>query len=126
MSNKKKCSVDTASYKYLNLYKIYILFIFVSQFGKFQNNMTSNLPKGIQFKNVKPQGFYQEYRDYYVTPVQTYTNQFSVSDIVRMQFNLQDFYLDPYESYIEAEVRLADETKLDMTASVTYDGTNKV
>lgn len=29
----------------------------------------TTLPKGIQFRNVKPQGFYQEYRDYYVTPV---------------------------------------------------------
>lgn len=29
----------------------------------------STLPKGIQFKTVKPQGFYQEYRDYIVTPV---------------------------------------------------------
>lgn len=36
MSNKKKCSDETVlTYKYLNLYKIYILFIFVSQFGKF-------------------------------------------------------------------------------------------
>jgi len=29
---------------------------------------------------------------------------------VRIQFNLQDWYIDPYESFIEAEVRLADET----------------
>lgn len=33
-----------------------------------------SVPKGIQFKTVKPQGFYQEWRDYFVTPVQTYTN----------------------------------------------------
>lgn len=47
-----------------------------------------SLPKGLQFKTVKPQGVFQEYRDYYVTPVQTYNNIFSVNDIVRMQFNL--------------------------------------
>lgn len=34
--------------------------------------------------------------------------------------------MDPYESFIEAEVRLLDETKLDVTSAVTYDGTNKV
>lgn len=34
--------------------------------------------------------------------------------------------MDPYESYIEAEVRLADESKLDMSQNITYDGTNKV
>ena len=45
---------------------------------------TNTIPKGLQFKNVKPQGFFQEYRDYYVTPVQTYGNVFSVSDVVRM------------------------------------------
>lgn len=28
-----------------------------------------SLPKGLQFKTVKPQGVFQEYRDYYVTPV---------------------------------------------------------
>ena len=88
--------------------------------------MTSNLPKGIQFRTVKPQGFYQEYRDYYVTPVQTYTNQFSTSDIVRMQFNIQDWYIDPYESFIEAEVRLADETQVAMNSAIPYDGTNRV
>ena len=70
-----------------------------------------SLPRGITFKTVKPRGFKQEFRDYIVTPVQTYTNQFSVNDIVRIQFNLQDWYIDPYESYIEAEVRLANETK---------------
>ena len=43
-----------------------------------------------------------------------------------MQFNLQDWYMDPYESYIEAEVRLSDESKLDMSTGVPYDGSNKV
>jgi hypothetical protein len=85
-----------------------------------------SLPKGVQFRNVKPQGFFQEYRDYYVTPIQTYGNAFSVSDIVRMQFNLQDWYIDPYESFIEAEVGLTDETKIDFTTAIPYDGTNKV
>lgn len=87
-----------------------------------------NYPKGIQFKSVKPQGFYQEYRDYFVTPVQTYTNQFSIYDIVRIQFNLQDWYIDPYESYIEAEVRLADETPLDLDTKIdiSSDSENKV
>lgn len=28
-----------------------------------------SIPKGIQFKTVKPQGFFQEYRDYIVTPI---------------------------------------------------------
>lgn len=85
-----------------------------------------SVPKGVQFKTIKPQGVYQEYRDYYVTPVQTYGNVFSVSDIVRLQFNLQDWYIDPYESFIEAEVGLQDETKIDFTTAVPYDGSNKV
>lgn len=78
----------------------------------------ATLPKGLQFKTVKPQGFYQEYRDYYVTPVQTYSNVFSNADIVRIQFNLQDWYIDPYESFIEAEVRLANETAVDFNTAV--------
>ena len=44
----------------------------------------TTLPRGVQFKTVKPQGFFQEYRDYYVTPVQTYGGVFSVNDIVRL------------------------------------------
>lgn len=32
-----------------------------------------------------------------------------------MQFNLQDWYIDPYESYIEAQVGLTDETAIDYT-----------
>ena len=43
-----------------------------------------------------------------------------------MQFNLQDWYIDPYESFIEAEVGLINETAIDFTAAVPYDGTNKV
>lgn len=41
------------------------------------------IPKGVQFKNVKPMGVFQEFRDYTVTPVQTYTNIFNTNDIVR-------------------------------------------
>ena len=85
-----------------------------------------SLPKGIQFKSVKTQGVYQEFRDYIVTPVQTYNSVFSVNDIVRMQFNLQDWFIDPYESYIEAQVGLVNETALNYTANVPYDGSNAV
>lgn len=62
------------------------------------------IPKGIRFKSVKPRGVYQEFRDYTVTPVQTYGGTFNVNDIVRMQFNIKDWYIDPYESYIECDV----------------------
>lgn len=34
--------------------------------------------------------------------------------------------MDPYESYIEAEVRLADETPINYNDTVPYDGSNKV
>ena len=80
----------------------------------------------MQFKSVTPQGFYQEFRDYVVTPIQTYTNVFSVFDVVRIQFNLQDWYIDPYESFIEAEVRLADETPLNMSTSVDITTNNPI
>lgn len=43
-----------------------------------------------------------------------------------MQFNIQDWYIDPYESFIEAEVRLADETQVAMNSAIPYDGTNRV
>jgi hypothetical protein len=43
-----------------------------------------------------------------------------------MQFNIQDWYIDPYESFIEAEVRLANESAVTMINAVAYDGTNPV
>ena len=48
----------------------------------------NDLPKGIQFRNIPPMGFQQEFRDYVVTPVQTYSNSFNQNDVVRIQFNI--------------------------------------
>lgn len=81
------------------------------------------LPKGVQFKNVKPRGVYQEFRDYTVTPVQTYGGTFSVNDIVRIQFNIKDWYIDPYESFIECDVQLADETPANIIDTAYYPAT---
>ena len=61
-----------------------------------------------------------------MTPVQTYSNTFSVSDIVRMQFNIPDWYIDPYESFIEAQVQLVNETPIVLSTAVPYDNTNLV
>lgn len=37
-----------------------------------------SLPKGVQFKGVKPLGVKMDWRDYWITPVQTYSNDFSI------------------------------------------------
>ena len=39
---------------------------------------------------------------------------------------MQGWFIDPYESYIEAEVRLADETPLNLNTSVDFVGTTPV
>lgn len=43
-----------------------------------------------------------------------------------MQFNLQDWYIDPYESFIEAEVGLTNEAKVSFNSTVDYTGANPV
>ena len=39
---------------------------------------------------------------------------------------MQGWFIDPYESYIEAEVRLADETPLNMISGADFVGTTPV
>lgn len=43
-----------------------------------------------------------------------------------MQFNLQDWYIDPYESFIEAEVGLTNEAKISFNSTVDYTGANPI
>ncbi len=66
-----------------------------------------SVPKLLQYSDVKPRGVTTEYKSMRFTPLTSFNN-YITNDIVRFWIPMIKGFWDPYKSYIEIEVEVAD------------------